>query len=286
MPIKAECGSCGAKFKAKDTMAGKRVGCPKCKQPMRIPSPEVVAVAPAAPAAPAPSPAEYNPILDLLDEAGVKSAPRGPVCGNCGSEMSQATVICIDCGFNHETGEKLKTEVYEDDDGAIDPGKTDADKIMAKAEKAIDESPVSAEGQDFGDGSESYLIAGIAIIGFIIFAVLGVTTVLSMDWIMTSLGLTAPGVSLIMAIVIAIGCIAWISSVAFLVDQTQGIICLCSLGTYCVIFGFMQGKNLLMPTIGLLVSFVIGLVSWLVIINTEDDKTGMLIDSAMALLGG
>ena len=283
MPIKAQCPSCSAKFKAKDTMAGKRVSCPKCKEPMQIPS--LVAAAP-APTAPVKSPMEYNPIIDLLDEAGVKSAPTGPVCQNCGSEMSHATMICIECGFNAETGEKLKTEVHSDDGGVIDPGKSDADKLMAKAEQAIDESPVSGDPDDFGDGSESYIIALVAIISFVILAVLGVTIVLSMDWIMETLDIQAQHVSLIMAIVMALGCITWVSTVAFLVDKGQGIACVCSLGLYCVIFGFMQGSKLILPTVGLLISFVIGLASALVIYFSEDENASLIIDSAMAMLSG
>lgn len=266
-------------------MAGKRVSCPKCKEPMKIPNASPAA-APAPAPAPTKSPGAYNPILDLLDEAGVKSTPRGPVCNNCGCEMSHSSMICIECGYNRETGEKLKTEVHTDEGDVIDPGKSDADKIMAKAEKELEDNPVSGDDQNFGDGNESYLIALVAIISFLILAVLGVTIVLSMDWIMESLDIQAQHVSLIMAIVMALGCITWISTVAFLLNKNQGIACVCSLGLYCVIFGFTQGSKLLMPTVGLLIAFVIGLASGLVIYFSGDENASLIIDSALALMGG
>ncbi len=41
---------------------------------------------------------------------------------------------------------------------------SDAERIMAKAEKDIEDMPVTSEGQNFGDGSESYLIAAVGLI--------------------------------------------------------------------------------------------------------------------------
>ena len=45
----------------------------------------------------------YNPLLDLLDEAGVESMTRGPACENCGAEMHPSAVVCVSCGFNMAT---------------------------------------------------------------------------------------------------------------------------------------------------------------------------------------
>ena len=38
--IRVNCGNCGQKIKTDDTYAGKRVRCPKCKEPLQIPQGE------------------------------------------------------------------------------------------------------------------------------------------------------------------------------------------------------------------------------------------------------
>lgn len=43
MPIKADCSSCGHSFNASSKFAGKKVRCPQCKEPLRIPGKEAVA---------------------------------------------------------------------------------------------------------------------------------------------------------------------------------------------------------------------------------------------------
>ncbi|TWT38549.1 MJ0042-type zinc finger domain-containing protein [Blastopirellula retiformator] len=43
MPIVFTCGSCAAKFKVDEKMAGKKVRCPKCKTIGQIPSPQIEA---------------------------------------------------------------------------------------------------------------------------------------------------------------------------------------------------------------------------------------------------
>ena len=120
MSIKARCDGCGTGFQAKDSLAGKRVKCPKCAQPITIGQPTAskgrtgkgTAKKSGAPVAAA---GGHNPVLDLLDEVQVKPAVRGPICPNCSKAMSQLAVVCVECGYNVETGKQLKTDVYEDD---------------------------------------------------------------------------------------------------------------------------------------------------------------------------
>ena len=63
--IEATCPSCGASFKAKDEYAGKRVKCPRCKEPFAFPEASTAqaprAPAKAAPAAPTRKPAPVAP---------------------------------------------------------------------------------------------------------------------------------------------------------------------------------------------------------------------------------
>lgn len=246
MPIKVQCNSCGAGFKAKDELAGRRVKCPKCKQALTIPQPaQPQAVGAAA----------HNPLLDLLDQEDVRSVARGPVCDNCGVEVQPGTVICIECGFNLETGEKLRTQSTADDaDFSSESTMTDAERIMAKAERDIDDMPITSDEQDFGDGSESYLIAGIAFgVGVILIGV-GLVVILSMEQL--NKVVSTAGISLVASVILYTVMGAWITAVAFRLSKVHAIICLISGFEWCIVFGFMQGKTLILPTVVLLISYI------------------------------
>lgn len=254
MAIKVQCGSCSSSFQVKDELAGRRVKCPKCKDPLTIGKP--AAMRGAAPAA-----AAHNPLLDLLDEQNVRSVARGPVCENCGIELQPGAVVCIECGFNHETGESLRTEIYQDDLSAqsSDGSMSDADRLMAKAEKDISESPVTADGQDFGDGADSYLIAAVAgVIGLVLIGV-GLTVILTMEQVNEYIASSAISLIASAGLYIAMG--LWITIVAFKQKQVHGVVCVCTAFLWCIVFGFMRGKQLLLPTIILLVAFLIGAAS-------------------------
>lgn len=269
MTIKIGCGKCNSSFAVRDDFAGKAVKCPKCKSPMQVPAATKPTATGKAPAVAGKSAAgtpnsgrKFNPLLDLLDEAGVEAKSRGRSCPMCAAEMAKSAIICIQCGFNSATGERLETAVLVDDN---DLGKeqTDAEKLIAKAEKEIDEMPVSSFGQDFGEGKESYLIATVAMICMTAFVALGVGIILFMDNIIDYFEISPEAISLGASIVIAIGCIAYITIIAFKASAGHGIACLASCGLYCVLFGFMQGKGLIIPTILLLVSAFVGLISGL-----------------------
>lgn len=61
MAITAQCGSCNKKFKANDTLAGKRVKCPQCGGAITIPVPQ---------------PADSSgSMAGLLDEESVSAKP-------------------------------------------------------------------------------------------------------------------------------------------------------------------------------------------------------------------
>ncbi len=208
MAIKAKCEKCAARFQAKDELAGKRVKCPKCGEPMRISDAPAVAAqaaanagvrsAPAAnPAATRRPPANFagaagfsarrdNPLLDLLDEAGVESMPSGPLCTHCGAEMGATAIICVECGFNMATGKQLVTDTYGHDP-LIDGDLTDGQKLLARAEKEIDDSPITAVGQDFGDGADSMLIAVVALVVMGVLVGIGVGVIFLMDQISESI---------------------------------------------------------------------------------------------------
>lgn len=256
MAIKVKCGGCGAGFNAKDELAGRRVKCPKCKNPITIeaakkPAPQKTKVA-----------AGHNPLLDLLDEQNVKSVVQGPSCLNCGSEITQGAIVCIECGYNHETGETLETEAYDDDiDAGADSTMSDADRIMAKAEKDIDDMPVTSDAQNFGDGAESFLIAGVAFVMGAILIGLGITVIFMMD--IVGEYLNSGFISFMASIGLYVSMGLWITIVAFRQKPAHGIACVCTGFLWCIVYGFMQGKTLMLPTIVLIACGVIGLASGL-----------------------
>ena len=259
MPIKVRCGSCEAAFKAKDALAGKRVRCPKCKKPLTIPA--AVGVGGVAAARPRSKPAKANavrsnpnPMMDLLDEADVKGVTRGPTCDNCAAELTAGAVLCIECGYNMETGKRVVSEIDEDSKSSSEM--TAAERMLAKAEKDIDDMPVTADGQDFGDGADSLVIAGVA--GAILLLLVGIGLVIIFSMEQISKGINSGAISMCASIVMVILCGTWITIVA--VKQKRpghAMACVCTGFLYSVVYGFMQGKDLLIPTVILLFSLLV-----------------------------
>lgn len=245
MAIKVQCNSCNASFKAKDELAGRRVKCPQCKNPITIPMPQPVASMSSG----------YNPLLDLLDDEDVKSVARGPVCNNCGSEITPGSVICIDCGMNLETGDQLETEIEVDDVGyAADSTMTDAERIMAKAEKEIEDMPVTSDEQDFGDGSDSYVIAVIACVAGLIMVGIGLVIILSMEQLAKVVN--PAGISYVASIILYNAMGLWLTIVAFKANTAHGIASICTGFMWAIVFGFMQGKTLILPAVVMIVTWV------------------------------
>ena len=211
-------------------------------------------------------------MLDLLDTAGVESTPSGPVCTNCGAELSPMAIICIECGYNNDTGKQLETATYADP-GVVDAGMTDAEKMLARAEKEIDEMPVGASEQDFGDGADSFLIAGVAFVVAAILVGVGLGVMFTMDKIGEEVNTGL--ISFFGAVGLYLFCVAWITYIAFKAKPLHGVICMFSGGLYCIIFGFLQGKALLLPTILCIVALLIGLISWIYV----SSQSAMLLES-------
>ena len=256
MAIRATCGSCNSSFNARDELAGKRVKCPKCKSSMTI-GEAPKRKAPAAPAARKPAksqPAAIDPMEALLAEANIgQDVQSGPICPNCAAYVTPGSVLCIDCGFNLETGKQVRTSV---DKGGSDAGLSDAEKIMQKAEADLDDMPIGSEDQDFGDGGESFVIAGVAMVVLGVLVAVGVAIILSMDQI--SQYINSGGISVIASSILWLAMMFWLTTIAFKAGQKHGVACLASLGLYCPIFGLMQGKALLLPSIIMLVTLVVG----------------------------
>ncbi len=256
MAIKATCSSCSSTFNAKDTLAGRRVKCPKCGDKMTVPEKR----APKARTGKRvdPGAGSFDVMDELLKEANVKSVARGNVCDDCGAELQLGAVICVECGFNIETGSRLRTDMY-DEETAGSANESAAQRMLRQAEKDIEETPVGSDDQDFGDGAESFVIAAVA--GVILAIMIGISLLIVFLMENLSDAVHSSQISMIAAICLTIGCAAWITIVAFLVRKSQGVICVATLGLYCIVFGFMQGKQLLLPTIVMIVAILIAAAS-------------------------
>ena len=254
MAIPTKC-KCGFSFSAKDALAGKRVKCPRCQNVLQVPENAAVGAAVAS------GPQVNKKLLDLLDDAGVKSTPKGPICAACGTEMDPTAVICIECGYNVATGQYLET--YTDDelaDQLDNADLTDAEKALAKAEREIEDNPIGAEEQDFGDGADAYIVAmaGFAIFGILV--LLGLGTVLVMETLTDDVNTGV--ISAVAGTAIYLGGAIWITMIAFKSQVGQGLGCVLSGGMYCPIYGFLRGSGTIAVSIIMIVAFVIAAASW------------------------
>jgi len=222
MAIRATCGSCKGTFNARDELAGKRVKCPKCKERMVIPAAKS---APVSAASASRARQAVDPMEALLNEANIDQVSSGgPICPDCGVEINAGAVICVDCGFNLETGKRLRTarENVEGEEG--DSGLNDAERIMRKAEAELEDTPIGGEDQDFGDGGDSFVIAGVAGVILAILVGVGLLVIFSMDVI--SLYYNSGGISFIASCCMWIGTTIWLSYVAFRAKVGHGLACI------------------------------------------------------------
>ena len=208
MAIRATCGNCGSTFNARDELAGKKVKCPKCKARMVIPAAKAAPVS----AGVASATKAIDPMEALLKEANIGPVTSGgPICPDCATPIVPGAVICVDCGFNMETGKRLRT-AKESEDGSVDSGLSAAEKLMRKAEAEIEDTPIGADDQDFGDGGDSFVIAGVAGIILAVLVGIGLLVIFSMDVI--SLYYNSGGISFIASCCMWI--VAWIGN-----DETK-----------------------------------------------------------------
>ena len=210
-------------------MAGKRVKCPKCNEPLTIPAAK----------APTPAARPGGGIADLLDEVGVRGARLGAGCPECGADVQPGAILCIHCGFNFATGRKMYTEAddsqYQDAHGESNVG-----KLLAKAERELDEAPISAEGEDFGDGPEAYLIAAIAGVAALVLAGIAVLTIILLDKLPQDVVALC---SLLAAVVLANVGYWWITITAFMEKVGHGLGCFFC-GFYAIYYAATRGLYL------------------------------------------
>jgi hypothetical protein len=110
-----QCPSCGKRLRAPEGGAGMSVQCPACGRSWKpATQTEVYGLLDDDP--PSPPPRPYDLEKDAPAEkpapAASTSAPAPPVgepCPECGVGMAPGAVVCIECGFNRQTGKRLRT---------------------------------------------------------------------------------------------------------------------------------------------------------------------------------
>ncbi|WP_372720085.1 hypothetical protein [Novipirellula sp.] len=177
MPIKMTC-QCGKVLNIPDAAAGKAVKCPGCQTVLKVPAATAAAkpkqaAAPAQPArrpaaAPAPAPATTsNRLDDLFDEEGF-SQQVAAICPACRAEMKANAVLCTQCGYNKQTGDRLS--------GHQTPG-LDVSHGTLALQKAAADMARAKETQDRLSGNNGMPTWMLALVLFLIVSSTGIAVV-------------------------------------------------------------------------------------------------------------
>jgi hypothetical protein len=84
-----------------------------------VPPPAKPAAAPVASAPVTPAPSKGNiASLDAPIGLGGLSIRHDPKCPSCGNFVKAEAVICVNCGYQMQSGEKVKTEVTTQEEGS------------------------------------------------------------------------------------------------------------------------------------------------------------------------
>ncbi|MHB1157216.1 MAG: hypothetical protein ACYC26_10300 [Phycisphaerales bacterium] len=122
MPISVTCDKCGKTLKVGDALAGKRVKCPGCGATVTVG------------AADSGGTGKFDP-FELMAPSS-PSTSRGPAastgasasggaegrCKNCGRPMKAGTVLCLNCGYNAATGQRMQTNMGPASGGGFGSG--------------------------------------------------------------------------------------------------------------------------------------------------------------------
>ena len=186
MPIQLKC-TCGKVASVRDEMAGKAVKCPACQSVIRVPAggaakPANAATKPASsatkpaiaatkklPAAAKPASAVADDfgvgaMDDLFNEAGFE-VRKGKSCPSCFEAIAADAVFCTKCGFNLETGSKLRAHIAESEDAQS------GDALLRKAARDIEFAQKMQDKMNAGSGMPWWMLA---LILFMLASVTGV----------------------------------------------------------------------------------------------------------------
>ncbi|MBX2851970.1 MAG: hypothetical protein KTR15_09520 [Phycisphaeraceae bacterium] len=178
--IRFRCKACEKKISVRAEYAGKKVKCPGCKQPLRVPSPRPKRSSTGVPIAAGAAVGDGGPssvgeksysLADLAEmeananaeikELSHKAANRpnsiriegGKDCPECGSSCKPDAVLCVHCGHNFESGKKLRTK---------------KDSKLGNAVRSV----ASAVSEEDDDGQSDFWKYAVPTFGFLTVAIL------------------------------------------------------------------------------------------------------------------
>ncbi|MCA9177224.1 MAG: hypothetical protein KDB14_22195 [Planctomycetales bacterium] len=132
MAIPVSC-SCGKQVNAPEHLAGKKVKCPACGQPLAIPS-------------------GGGAFDGLFDDEGITASPR---CPQCKADIDAGAVLCIQCGFNLATGKQVKGVNAR---GGGHEG--NAERLLQQAEEELEDSPIKHDGA-YGGATQEWAMTAV-----------------------------------------------------------------------------------------------------------------------------
>jgi ribosomal protein L40E len=92
--IQFQCGHCGKRMQTEDHHGGKNVKCTGCSAIATVPMPQAIA----------PAPALSAPIPIVPQSQDIS-------CPSCRTTLPPAAVLCVRCGYNLQTGQRLSTRI-------------------------------------------------------------------------------------------------------------------------------------------------------------------------------
>ena len=92
-----ECSSCGKRYRWQAQHAGRKFKC-ACEAVLRVPQEDPAAV-------------DELAALDQREATAQPSAQGGQSCPSCGADAAASAVLCVNCGYNFQTGKAEETVV-------------------------------------------------------------------------------------------------------------------------------------------------------------------------------
>ena len=247
MPIAIQC-RCGKSLSVRDELAGKAVKCPGCSQPVRVPAAGSSAAAKPGAAKPsAAKPVAARPAAssataarssmdDLFAEEGLDRQVAS-ICPACNAEMAAGMVMCMKCGFNQQTGERMQAHLVAGVD--IDAGTM----ALMRAENDMARTKALQDRMVKNSGMPPWMLA-------LVLFILGSATTIAVIAVNASrraeaiefspmrMFLNLGGSAFLM---VAIGAVLSLIALAFRTDRKKGLLSLTIL--YLFVFAFQQKEG-------------------------------------------
>jgi len=162
MSIKVTC-QCRATYSVKDELAGKRVKCPKCQQPITIPAAEAVVSL------------STRPSLSTTETPSAESAEPAavaPPCPSCGQPMPEDKMVCTNCNYSRRLGRRLSSKLE------VPPAKREKAAKPTKAKKAVSSEGKPKRQRNFFSVDGGKMLSGLLMmIGGALWLVLGIVLI-------------------------------------------------------------------------------------------------------------